>query len=286
MEINKVIIEQESPRFEAAVKRITELQDMLAIQLDADEILAKLKEPFEAHEIEWRAAQSGFKKDGQPWVKVLAYIDARAVMDRLDDVVGADCWKDAYRKEGNATICTLSLKINGEWVSKEDGSDDTDIEAVKGGLSGAMKRAAVKWGISRYLYNLSEGFGKVLQERGEHGIRFDVKDKQSGQFSTFYFEPPRLPEWALPSKAKKMEEGTKANLEAAKAIVQHQQSGDPGQLDFNLAVFRADIAGCKSMDDLKTLWLFALPAVQKLDKNVQYELNDLKELKKKDLSSR
>lgn len=253
-------------------------------------IFEKLKEPFEAHEIEWRAAQAGYKKDGKPWVKVLAYIDARAVMDRLDDAVGPENWKDSYRKEGNATICTLSIRIKdwdafgpeGEWVSKEDGSEDSDIEAVKGGLSGAMKRAAVKWGISRYLYNLSENFARVSEEFIEGGVKFDIKD-QSGQRKYFYFEPPRLPEWALPSKSKSMEENTKKNLEAAKAITQVQQNAEP-DIAMNIEVFKSDIALCKHIDELKQLWMFALPAIQRLDKAIQAELNAMKDKKKAELS--
>ena len=39
------------------------------------------------------------------------------------------------------------------WISKSDGADDSNIEGAKGGLSDAFKRAAVKFGIGRYLYH-------------------------------------------------------------------------------------------------------------------------------------
>jgi len=41
-----------------------------------------------------------------------------------------------------------------EWIWKADGAGDTDVEAEKGAISDAFKRAAVKWGVGRYLYDL------------------------------------------------------------------------------------------------------------------------------------
>ena len=52
-------------------------------------------------------------------------------------------------------ICNLSCRIEGEWVTKADGADDTNIEAAKGGISDSLKRAAVLLGIGRYLYHPS-----------------------------------------------------------------------------------------------------------------------------------
>ena len=41
-----------------------------------------------------------------------------------------------------------------EWVWKSNGAGQSDIEAEKGQFSDAFKRAAVLWGIGRYLYAL------------------------------------------------------------------------------------------------------------------------------------
>lgn len=120
--------------------------------------LAKLREPFAADEIEWRIGQAG-KSNGKPWARVLAYVTNRAIMDRLDDVCGPENWQNEYRAgpEGGI-VCGISIRVHrGEWVTKWDGAENTEIEGVKGGLSGAMKRAAVQWGIGRYLYDLPEG---------------------------------------------------------------------------------------------------------------------------------
>jgi hypothetical protein len=79
----------------------------------------------------------------------LHYIDARTVMDRLDETVGPDNWSDNYRELDGRIICELTVL----GVTKMDGAEDSKIEAKKGGLSDAFKRAAVKFGIGRYLYD-------------------------------------------------------------------------------------------------------------------------------------
>jgi len=100
-----------------------------------------------------------FNKDNTK-ASCVAYLDARDVMDLLDDVVGAANWKDEYYQVKDTMFCTLSIKINNEWVSKSDGGAETSNEFIsseaktKGEPSDAFKRAAVKWGVGRFLYNL------------------------------------------------------------------------------------------------------------------------------------
>lgn len=156
--------------------------------------LKKLDEPFASSDIEWRAQSCGKGNNGF-WVSVLAYVTNRAIMSRLDEVCGKENWRNEYRdvgKDGKVVECGISIKIGGEWVTKWDAAEETSIEAVKGGRSGAMKRAAVQWGIGRYLYNLDAGWGQIV-ERGEHR----AKTKQ-GEF--FQWNPPQLPDWALPPR--------------------------------------------------------------------------------------
>jgi len=84
----------------------------------------------------------------------VAYIDARDVMDLLDKAVGFDGWRDSYRREGDRLICKLELKINDEWIAREDTGTESQSEGEKGEFSDAFKRAAVKWGVGRFLYDL------------------------------------------------------------------------------------------------------------------------------------
>jgi hypothetical protein len=76
-------------------------------------------------------------------------------MDRLDTVCGPENWQDRYEETPRGrVICTLSINVDGHWVNKSDGAGNTDVEGDKGAVSDALKRAAVKWGIARYLYSL------------------------------------------------------------------------------------------------------------------------------------
>jgi hypothetical protein len=106
---------------------------------------------FPQEAISWRA--QSVTKDGEKAL-ALAYIDARDVMDRLDSVIGAADWQDRYEFHGSRTVCYLSIRVGDEWVTKADGAGDTDVEGEKGAISDALKRAAVKWGIGRYLYSI------------------------------------------------------------------------------------------------------------------------------------
>ena len=126
------------------------------------QITRKLQDPFEPSDVEWRAQQGGISGNGKPWVKVIPYITSRAVQQRLDDVFGPFGWKIEQREtnDGKGYICTISVydAETQQWISKQDGSEKTNIEPLKGGVSGAMKRAAVQWGIGRYLYNMEEAW--------------------------------------------------------------------------------------------------------------------------------
>ena len=153
--------------------------------METQDIFKKLKEPFPVEEIDWRVGSTNADKTRGIAV---AYIQARPVMDRLDETLGPDNWQDAYEPIlGNAGPvgfkCSLSLRINGEWITKTDAADTSDIEAIKGGVSDALKRAAVKWGIGRYLYDLPNTWVE-LEPRGKS---YAMK------------QTPKLPAWALPA---------------------------------------------------------------------------------------
>lgn len=144
------------------------------------EMFAALSEPFPADAIHWRVGATTKDKDKGIG---LAYIDARDVMDRLDEVVGCDAWQDTYAETNKGRIlCALSLLINGEWITKSDGAGDTDVEGDKGGISDAFKRAAVKFGVGRYLYRLPNTWYPI---------------KPAGR-SYKLASTPGLPKWALP----------------------------------------------------------------------------------------
>lgn len=167
--------------------------------------LTKLTDPFTPDEIEWRIGRAGLKKDGSVWATALVYVEARAIQDRLDAVVGPFNWRVTHQhvvvgSEIKGVMCEISIKDpSGVWVSKSDGAEPTDFEPFKGGISSALKRAAVLWGIGRYLYKLDETFVSIVDRSTEGAKYAKHKDKRSNQDLEFYWVAPKLPNWAIPA---------------------------------------------------------------------------------------
>ena len=152
-----------------------------------------LQDFFEADAIEWRIQQAG-EKNGRVWAITVPYVTNRAIQMRLDEVVGPENWRNEFRPgPDGGVMCGLSIRVGDEWVTKWDGAENTDVEGVKGGLSGAMKRAAVQWGIGRYLYALDETFAHI-HDNG----RFRGKTREG---TPFRWDPPQLPREGLPAGA-------------------------------------------------------------------------------------
>ena len=106
-----------------------------------NDVFTRLAAPFHPDDLEWRAGATNGDKTK---ALALAYITSRAVMDRLDEVLQPENWRDEYDVgPSGGIICGISLRIDGEWITKWDGAENTQFEEVKGGLSGAFKRAAV-----------------------------------------------------------------------------------------------------------------------------------------------
>lgn len=179
--------------------------------------LKALGEVFDPIDIEWRIGQTG-KKGDKPWARAFAYITNRAVMERLDRVCGPENWKNEFKPapNGEGVICGVSIRVdrgNGasEWVTKWDGADNTEAEAIKGGLSSAMKRAVVQWGMGRYLYKLEQAFVKI-------------HDKGKNWSKEFRWDPPDLPDFALPKSAVKAEDaeaGLNDSLSTIKRLAEY-----------------------------------------------------------------
>lgn len=121
----------------------------------------QLEKPFLDDELEFRVgATNSDKTKGL----ALAYIQARAIQNRLDEVVGIENWRVSYKEINGGFLAKLELKINNEWIAKEDGANVTDYEAIKGGISSAFKRAASVWGIGRYLYEIESQWLPIEQK--------------------------------------------------------------------------------------------------------------------------
>jgi hypothetical protein len=140
---------------------------------------------------QWRVqSYSKNKASGQ----CVAYIDARDVMKLLDEVVGAENWQDDYKYVGDMLVAGIGIKVpNGfetvpskqsltntyEWVWKWDTGSESNMEAEKGHMSDAFKRAAVKWGVGRFLYDYPIQFVKANEVKTSNNFPYPVDD--SGQ---------------------------------------------------------------------------------------------------------
>jgi len=227
------------------------------------EYINAVKEKFAAPfaKVKWRVGATNKKQGAEARGIALAYIDARDVMRRLDEVVGFDGWSTQLVCVHTSWICTLSIilpSVDGSyhWVSKTDAADATDIEASKGGASDALKRAAVQWGIGQYLYELKapwvalkgkaidpkelERLNRLLPGAAEHGggqeERVDQlldddgkKELYSANFKgmeALGYDRNAVDDLANPEKFKVLNAGLKALGLRAVNQVREEQKGD------------------------------------------------------------
>ena len=161
--------------------------------MDAKELAAALSAPFPSERVQWKP--QALSRDKKKALAV-AYIDARDVAERLDEVVDPLNWQLDHKQVDGQIITGLAIRAieTSDWVWKWDtgfvgGADsespDDQMKARKGTISDGLKRAAVLWGIGRYLYRLP----KVWME-------YDAEHKRLAAI-------PTLPQWALPESERK-----------------------------------------------------------------------------------
>lgn len=129
-------------------------------------IYQKLEAPFPVSVISWRVGSTNADKTKG---MALAYIDARDAQDRLNEVCGPFGWQCRHEVSTDKRVtCHVGIRCpdSGEWVWKSDGAGETDYEGEKGSYSDSFKRACVKWGIGRYLYDVDSPWVAV-EARGK-----------------------------------------------------------------------------------------------------------------------
>lgn len=162
------------------------------------ELARKLSAPFPVDVVKWRVQGRHYKRGDKNMAKVVSYIDARDVMKRLDDVMTPGGWQNTIHtgeivgrsgKSTQQTVVGIGILIpDVGWVWKYDGSDGADTEEVKAGFSDGLKRAAVLWGIGRYMYDIKVQDAEV-----------QVNERNGKEYVDFPRNLwPQLPEWAKP----------------------------------------------------------------------------------------
>jgi hypothetical protein len=90
-------------------------------------------------------------------------------------------------------VCNIGIRIAGEWIWKADGAGQTDMEADKGALSDAFKRAAVRWGVGRYLYDMKAPWLPIEQQ----GKSFVFTKESLGKLDHFYEQEAPKCQWGV-----------------------------------------------------------------------------------------
>ena len=140
--------------------------------------LSALSRPFDPADLVWKSVATSKDKTA---ARVVPYVTNRAIMDRLDQVCGPAGWRNEYSPgPSGGLLCGLSVRVEredgtAEWITKWDGAENTNIQPVKGGLSASMRRAAVQWGIGRYLYRIPPILARI-DERGRLAERPTLPD--------------------------------------------------------------------------------------------------------------
>lgn len=187
-------------------------------QKTAEELRQALSAPFSNGDIEWRVSATTADK-----TKGLAvpYVTNRAIQNRLDDTVGIDGWHNTFQpwKDGKAQLCGISIYFiqQKQWLTKWDGADDSDFESVKGGLSDSMKRAAVEWGIGRYLYGMTQLWVKVEQR----GKGFFIVDGEKGRLNAAHEE------WVQKVQSKRTQQQPQGNTQGQRQQPQLSEQNQP-----------------------------------------------------------
>lgn len=175
----------------------------------------RLHAPFAAHLIDWKPGT--LTKDRRRAL-MMAYIDARAVMDRLDAIC-PDAWSFDVEAIAGAPVPTMRGTLTVLGVSRSDvGEGDPSSEAgrsYKAATSDALKRCAVHFGIGRYLYDLPKQW-------------VDWDDAKRKPVHT-----PELPDWAKPDH-----ERSPGGAQLVQALEQLRHEL-PEDLDAQRAVYHA-----------------------------------------------
>lgn len=173
-----------------------------------------LAAPFDENDVKFKPGQHRENDKSQEGyeLRAMAYVDARAIMDRLDEIIGQENWQDDYRELPNGSVeCKISIRIGDHWIHKTDIGTESDYESEKGAYSDAFKRACVKLGLGRYLYSLPSFWWPARRVTAKSGKE------------TFYFiGTPSLPRSPQQSGSSKL-----ADTRPTSALGSHEKPAQP-----------------------------------------------------------
>jgi len=152
--------------------------------------LAKLAAPFDPNDVAWKPQAVRGNR-----ALAVAYIDARTVAERLDQVV-AGGWSFDWEEASNGCV-KGKLNIRGTIrCDVGEQGDGPQGKTLKAAVSDALKRSAVQFGIGRYLYRLPAQW-----------VDYDAQYKRLARM-------PELPDWAKPDTEDKRPPPPSDNLDS------------------------------------------------------------------------
>src|SRR5262245_18321745 len=93
-----------------------EKQGPPAAPVDVNALTRALAEPFEPSEVKFKPAVVSGNR-----AMALAYVDARVIQDRLDDMLKPENRQDDYEcLADGSVVCRLRLRLGEEWITKVD----------------------------------------------------------------------------------------------------------------------------------------------------------------------
>ena len=118
------------------------------------EIAKALAAPFKESDVSWVVVATSNKNTPQMTELWAPYVEAEPILDRLDDVVGPGGWSLDIEVVGDrSAICRLTIlgvtKAGAGQIAAEQKTD----QPFKAAATDALKRAAVLFGIGRYLHD-------------------------------------------------------------------------------------------------------------------------------------
>ncbi|MCP4984911.1 MAG: hypothetical protein GY928_02245 [Colwellia sp.] len=187
----------------------------------------------------WRV--QSFNKN-KPQATCVAYIDSRDVQDVLD----SHClWSDRYYEENDMLFCEITIYADGREYKRSDTGSESIADAKKGHSSDAFKRAAVKFGVGRFLYKLPIKYLTANEKKTNNNYPF-----------------------VIDSNCKKVWDITK---HINNSLHQPKQVSKP--MDFDR--LKARLEGCDTIEKLSTLY----NSLSQKEKTISVAVKDAMKLK-------
>jgi hypothetical protein len=194
-------------------------EEIASISAEVERLTEALSAPFEARQLRFKPGVVSGNR-----ALALVYVDARVIQDRLDEVLGVAGWQDEYESlPDGSVVCKLRLRLGAEWITKSDvggpSEQPDEGDRRKAAFSDALKRAAVKFGIGRYLYRAPSQW-----------VDYDPQKRQFVKTPTLAVPAPPKKPAPIPAPAKAREAPRAAALPASGAELQQRLAAYDAQL--------------------------------------------------------